>query len=321
MTTPALPAPREPAAGAEAGSEAGSQVLLLRLAAPLQSWGVRSAFNRRDTESEPTRSGIIGLLAAACGRAREEPLDDLLGLRVGVRVDVPGRLLRDYHVVSDYRGVPLLQAGVLTGGRQKATSPAKYTHVTNRYYLQDAVFVAGIEGPAEQVRALDRAVRSPGFPLSLGRRSCPPAQPLALGVRPGGLVSVLEHHPWQATRRSREQYAARLGRERRLDGPYRPATVRCSVTLDDPEGDDVLHDDPRSFDPYRRTFASRTVRRTWFDVPSGFEEPDGPDDRTPAPETAVDGTVGTVGTDGVTADPAAAHDPMILLDPTAFPDE
>jgi CRISPR system Cascade subunit CasD len=204
---------------------------------------------------------------------------------------------------------------VLSGGRQKATSPAKYTHITNRYYLQDAVFVAGIEGPAEQVRGLDRAVRSPGFPLSLGRRSCPPAQPLALGAHPGSLVAVLESHPWQASKRAREQYAARLGRERRLDGPYRPATVRCSVTLDDPDGDDVLHDDPRSFDPYRRSFASRTVRRTWFDVPSGFEEPDGPDDRAPAPDTAA----GEPGGDA--ADPAAAHDPMTLLDPTAFPDE
>ncbi|CAM5729897.1 hypothetical protein SANTM175S_01872 [Streptomyces antimycoticus] len=86
------------------GVQSNSQaVLLLRLAGPLQAWGSRSAFNRRETNAEPTKSGVIGLLAAAAGRAREEPLDELLPLRLGIRVDQPGTLLRDYHTVSDYR--------------------------------------------------------------------------------------------------------------------------------------------------------------------------------------------------------------------------
>ena len=49
--------PREPSA-----PEPG---LLLRLAGPLQSWGERSHFNERDTARFPTRSGVIGMLAAA----------------------------------------------------------------------------------------------------------------------------------------------------------------------------------------------------------------------------------------------------------------
>ncbi|MEU3190053.1 CRISPR-associated protein Cas5, partial [Streptomyces sp. NPDC006992] len=31
----------------------------------------RSAYNRRETRPEPTKSGVIGLLAAAAGRPRE----------------------------------------------------------------------------------------------------------------------------------------------------------------------------------------------------------------------------------------------------------
>ena len=42
-------------------------VLLLRLAGPLQAWGVKSRFTVRSTELEPTRSGIIGMLAAGIG--------------------------------------------------------------------------------------------------------------------------------------------------------------------------------------------------------------------------------------------------------------
>ena len=39
--------------------------LLLRLAAPLQAWGSGSKFNIRLTEREPTKSGVVGMIAAA----------------------------------------------------------------------------------------------------------------------------------------------------------------------------------------------------------------------------------------------------------------
>ncbi|MFF8374377.1 type I-E CRISPR-associated protein Cas5/CasD [Streptomyces lydicus] len=267
-------------------------VLLLRLAGPLQSWGSRSAFNRRETNPEPTKSGVIGLLAAAAGLAREDPLDELTPLSLGVRVDQPGTLLRDYHTVSDFRGRPLLQAGVSAKGRQKATSPPKYTHVTTRYYLQDAVFVAAVAGPRDLLCTLDQAVRAPSFPLALGRRSCPPTQPLALGLREGNLEHVLREEPWQASRRAREQYAAQCGREQDLDRSLYPARIDRSVTLEDPEGDDVLHDSPVSFDPYARSFTSRRVRHGWLSIPTGF----------PQPDTTDNG-----------ADEAAGHDPFALL--------
>ena len=43
--------------------------LLLRLAAPLQAWGSDSKFETRKTDREPTKSGVVGLLAAALGCA------------------------------------------------------------------------------------------------------------------------------------------------------------------------------------------------------------------------------------------------------------
>ncbi|WP_322942556.1 type I-E CRISPR-associated protein Cas5/CasD [Actinacidiphila yeochonensis] len=159
-------------------------VLVLRLAAPLQSWGGPSRYNRRDTLSQPTKSGVLGMLAAADGRSREASITDLLGLRLGVRVDQPGSLLRDYHTVSDHRDVPMLAAKVDARGAQKKTSPAKYTGVTQRTYLQDAVFVVALRGPAQLLEGLEHAVRHPVFPLSLGRRSCPPPAPSAGGCAP-----------------------------------------------------------------------------------------------------------------------------------------
>ncbi|MBD0739340.1 type I-E CRISPR-associated protein Cas5/CasD [Streptomyces sp. CBMA29] len=75
-------------------------VLLIRLAAPLQSWGLSSRFARRDTHTRPTKSGVIGLCAAALGLERGEPLGELATVLFGVRADHPGTPLRDYHTVG-----------------------------------------------------------------------------------------------------------------------------------------------------------------------------------------------------------------------------
>jgi len=231
--------------------------LVLRLAGPLQSWGSRSQFNRRETDAEPTKSGILGLLAAAQGRRRSDPIEDLLGLHLGVRTDQPGSLLRDYHTVSDHRGRPLLSAAVTGKGLQKPTSPAKAVHVTARFYLQDAVFVAAVGGPADVVAPLLDAVRRPAFPLALGRRACVPTQPLVIdspspgNVWPGDPLTVLGNVPWQAE----------PGRRRTA-----PRTVYLAVTVDDTAGNEVRTDVPRTFDPAGRSYATRPVQSDWVTV-------------------------------------------------------
>ena len=264
--------------------------LVLRLAGPLQSWGGHSQFNRRDTRAEPTKSGIVGLLAAAQGRRRHDPIEDLLRLSFGVRVDQPGSILRDYHTVSDLRGRPLPSAAVNAKGIQKTTSPQKLTHVTHRYYLQDAVFVAAVSGPRDVLENLRDALRSPEFPLCLGRRACPPTQPLVLSPSPEdpyalwpgtSLLDVLTRVPWAAG----DAWRNSRGRDR--DGTPRTG---LPVTVDDPNGDDVRADVPTSFDPQRRDFTTRRVRQEWVMLTANEDA-----DATPEP-----------GADG-------AHDPFALL--------
>ncbi|MFB7510391.1 type I-E CRISPR-associated protein Cas5/CasD, partial [Streptomyces broussonetiae] len=220
-------------------------------------WGGPSRYNRRDTQPQPTKSGILGLLAAAEGRPREASLPDLLGLRLGVRVDQPGTLLRDYHTVSDHRGLPLPAAKVDAKGAQKKTGPAKYTGVTQRYYLQDAVFTAAVAGPAALLQHLEHAVRHPAFPLSLGRRSCPPTGPVSLGLHPDtGLPKVLEDVPWQASAPHRAR--------------FKGARVTVEATVEDPAGDLTATDVPDTYDLKTGTlFSQRTVRHLWISLPTG----------------------------------------------------
>ncbi|MBX6389145.1 MAG: type I-E CRISPR-associated protein Cas5/CasD [Frankia sp.] len=256
---------------------AHTSCLVLRLAGPLQSWAGPSMFNRRDTGTEPTKSGLVGLLAAAQGRRRADPIEDLLDLVFGVRTDQPGTLLRDYHTVSDYRGRPLLSASITGKGVQKPTSPAKYTGVTERFYLQDAVFVAAIGAPEPVLANLAEALRSPAFPLALGRRACPPTQPLILTPNPeepdrvmwpGTVRDVLMHSvPWQASASHQDKLA-----RRRPD--QRPRRVHLPITVDDPDGDDMRMDVPTTFDPLHRSFTSRRVSQVWADLPPPYETTD-----------------------------------------------
>lgn len=158
-----------------------SELVTLRLwlAAPLQSWGASSRFETRATELAPTKSGVIGLLCAALGRARREPVDDLAALRFGVCIERHGAVLRDFHTV----GAGTDPVAVASGARGRGI-------VTDRFYLEDAAFVVGLEGRDRRVaERLREALLAPRWPLALGRRSCPPAGPIvdAHAVFDGGL--------------------------------------------------------------------------------------------------------------------------------------
>lgn len=152
--------------------------LLLHLAGPLQSWGVTSPWNRRDTHDHPTRSGLIGLLAAATGYARGTPLDDFDPVEFTIRIDRPGQHTVDFHTVGGGRR-PQDTPPLAGGGRRPA---GRGTIVSDRHYLTDAAFTVAVTSTDPAI--LDRAaggLRQPVYTPYLGRRSCPPASLLFLG--------------------------------------------------------------------------------------------------------------------------------------------
>jgi len=160
--------------------------LLLRLQAPMQAWGVQSHFVVRDSAREPTKSGVTGLLAAALGRSRDAPLEDLAALRMGVRVDREGRLMVDFHSA---------QKVVNAAGKVLRNAV-----ISNRYYLADAVFLVGLETEnIELLQQIQYALQRPKWLLFLGRRAFPPAVPLWFpnGLHESrGLIHALENFPW-----------------------------------------------------------------------------------------------------------------------------
>lgn len=206
--------------------------LLMRLAGPLQAWGSSSRFAYRKTEVAPTKSGVIGMLAAARGLRRTDPLTELLGLTFGVRIDQQGELLRDFQTARSLDG-------------------ALKMPLTYRFYLADAVFLVGVSGNVELLHGLHEALRRPHFPLYLGRRSCPPSLPISLGVHDGDVETLLHTWPWQAS----------AWKRRRASSP-----VRLEILRDAYDGEttfESIRDEPVSFDPERRQHGFRSVVRAF----------------------------------------------------------
>lgn len=167
----------------------------------MQSWGTQSRFHVRDTGLEPSKSGVIGLLCAALGKPRQEKpehverwpsLELLAALRMGVRVDRPGVVRRDYHTAGGTRW----DDGY---GVAKADGSAPGTVVSQRFYLADASFLAGLESADEGLlHTLHEALASPVWPLYLGRKSFVPSVPVCLrdGIRQEGLMKALSSLPF-----------------------------------------------------------------------------------------------------------------------------
>lgn len=151
--------------------------LFLRLEGPLQSWGERGRWSVRDSAPEPTKSGVVGLLACALGLGEDDDVRALSQqLRVGVRCDRPGTPLVDYHTVVG--GVMSAEGKI----KRTASTGEPETVVSWRQYLCDASFLVAVHANETLIGRLSAAVQSPKWPVFLGRKSCLPSCPVYEGV-------------------------------------------------------------------------------------------------------------------------------------------
>ena len=215
--------------------------VLLRLAGPLQSWGTQGRFEIRDTDREPSKSGILGLVGSALGMERDDHdmLARLRALRLAVRVDREGTPLHDYHTVGGgtFGGRPHGVWSIQEGRMQSETA------LTQRYYLADASFLAALGGSDEStVLAIAHALQRPVWPLFLGRRACPPSEPVFAGVIDGDPEDAVRLAPMMAAERA-----------------VAPERVRIVVESTAAEGS-PRQDDPEAFDLYDRRHGLRYVR-------------------------------------------------------------
>ena len=216
--------------------------LLMRISAPMQSWGTQSHFSHRDTGREPSKSGIVGLLCAALGRPRHQPIADLSALKMGLRIDQPGSIMRDFHT-----------AGIDGYYKVSGSVERRNAILSERYYLSDAKFLVGLEGERDKLTVLQAALKKPKWFLFFGRKAFLPAERVWLhdGLRDLDLETALRDYPY-------------------LGGEGRENDQLQLLIEDDRNGTIVRNDQPISFKP--RRFIPRRLSSQFISLPSRSEE-------------------------------------------------
>ncbi len=155
--------------------------LLFHLYGLMAAWGDTAVGEFRPSHDHPTRSAVLGLVAAALGirRHEEEQLQALdHSCLVAVRLDAPGDLLRDYHTTQ----VPPQQRKVRHYTRRDELNASKlHTILSQRDYRTDAavtVALSATANPSISLQLMVDALKKPALSLYLGRKSCPLALPL-----------------------------------------------------------------------------------------------------------------------------------------------
>lgn len=161
------------------------QALAIYIDSPLQAWGANSKYQYRETNSFPTKSAIIGIVAAAMGIDKHSPdeselIAPLATLKITVvRIDKssPVTRLTDFHTIGGGYDKKASESEKMSIPR-KATGAPFGTVITRRTYLTDATFVAVLEGGSETLDATKKALLNPTWGIWFGRKHCIPATPL-----------------------------------------------------------------------------------------------------------------------------------------------
>ncbi len=175
--------------------------LVMRLYAPLSSWGTLAVGEDRPTASYPSRGAILGLLGAALGLKRTDTkqLQDLAdSIGIASKTYSAGTILCDYHTIQ----TPTSTKGTTFYTRKQELQSAKLeTILSSRDYREDGLWVVAIwltsdtasktSGTTDKndtityqytLEQLQQALKHPVFTLYLGRKSCPLSLPLSPSI-------------------------------------------------------------------------------------------------------------------------------------------
>jgi len=157
--------------------------LIFRLYAPLASWGEAAVGETRPTATYPGKGAVLGLLGAALGIRRDDDAGQAKlrdSIAIGVKQYTPGLLMRDYHTVQ----MPAAQSKVSYHTRKEELSASRdvlKTILSSRDYRCDGLWTVAVwltPAASLTLAELEQALKTPHYPLYLGRKSCPPSAPL-----------------------------------------------------------------------------------------------------------------------------------------------
>jgi len=137
------------------------EFLLFRLYGAMASWGDIAVGDYRPSYSHPSKSAVLGLLAAAKGVKREEEaVHSAMAESYGfaVRIDAAGNLMRDYHTIQAPPEAALKNHPSATR-RDELNALKRYqldypkvsgTILSSRDYYCDALYTVCVSGCAKE---------------------------------------------------------------------------------------------------------------------------------------------------------------------------
>jgi CRISPR system Cascade subunit CasD len=164
-----------------------TEYLIFRLYGSMAAWGDIAVGEMRPSYPHPSKSAVLGIIAAALGikRSQENEQRKLTdGYGVAVLVISPGTPASDYHTAQ----VPPSGAG-----RNRRIFPTRRdeivalprdelkTILSRRDYRMDAIYTAALwkkAGAPYDFKTVSDKLSAPIYTLYLGRKSCPLALPL-----------------------------------------------------------------------------------------------------------------------------------------------
>lgn len=248
--------------------------LIFRLEAPLASFGTIAVGERRPSWDRPSKSQVVGFLAAALGIERaDEQRQSALAAQIGlaVRADDPGQLLQDYHTAQQPRDVAARRrakagAPITTRREELDFGPDDIeTTLSRREYRRDAAYTIAVwlqaSGPATLQDMADK-IAAPCFQLAAGRRANTlmfPCGPHVTGTEPDIMAALATFDAKDAARRDfRESRTPRWLVEKR----HRAArTIYADEGVELPPTHQIMRYEERRDVPHSRA-GWRFLRRT-----------------------------------------------------------
>lgn len=179
--------------------------LLLRLYGTISSWGDVAISVERPSCDHPTKSAVMGMIAASLGIKRDQEAE-LRSLSeeyyFAVAVHEPGVHLRDYHtILTPYQSALETKSGmknhVKTRKDQIETAIAlgrTKTTISSRDYYCDQCCTVIIwaknpkRTPAYSMELIQKKLKEPEFVLYLGRKACPLGLPVESHILTGEVL-------------------------------------------------------------------------------------------------------------------------------------
>lgn len=194
------------------------EALILRLDAPLMSFGATMVDRHGVIQDFPGLSMLTGLVANALGY-RHRDVGRLMALqerlRFAARRDRRGERLVDFQTA--YLGQEYLREGWTTrrAPESRGGETLDLTHIRNRHFWADAIFtvVLALEPPDESptLGEIELALGEPARPLFLGRKACLPSGPLVVGRTTGAsFLEIVENASGTGKRQDDGRLAAWL---------------------------------------------------------------------------------------------------------------